>query len=492
MMRQHGLCISMKFNFYQLSMNNSISFKTVNFRNSFSWAFQFLGLAILLLLCFSAYFWNDDFYFYEEMATVGNLHTSLDMYFNWDGRGLSLIAMVRNFSVYYLAAYENALLATVYLGIQAFLIVKIVVAALDLPIKDKKDYIQLSLTCTFLLWLNFRSHIAYSHYWATGTVYATQNMLYLLWVYLYFFDKKKRLYGLALLTFILVLGGVYSAISVAALIGCDYLFYRKRFDKQLFLMLLCFVPAFLINVLAPGNYLRLSATQGDPVLDIFQLVLNFSEILRRFIMTSLEGIALGILVGLAIPAKKIDFQQQKIHRFWLLLLIAAIASLTPFALMPATIVNYVGIHFQSLLFLWTITFTCVVRLELKLYTFAWQRMQLALALLFLLIAVPQWWESRNVYHQIIHRHIILSESRGNSSPIYLPKIRYKRYFFSHLSYDIWHDPKEAHNQRLQKLYDTGPLYLIEEGPSSADSIPFQKNYTFTNYLDRKLWKHPFF
>ena len=461
--------------------------KSLKINTIFLFFGYFGGCVLLILLCFSAYFWNDDFFFYQEMHDSGNWKTSIHMYYTWDGRGLSLNTMLRNFSVYYISAYGNALLATAYLFLQGFILSKLIINALQLNSVRNFRIIQFSLITTFLLWLVFRTHIAFSHYWATGTIYATQNLLFLLWIYLYVFGKDKFKLGFLLLTFLIPLGGVFSSVAILMLLICDYIFYKKHWDRRLTLILVVFIPSLLINVLAPGNYMRFSSVQGGLHFELDQYVMNYFEIVRRFIMTSLEAVFLGILIGFGLPGKIIDIKESELHRFWTLILLAAFSSLIPFALMPAAVVNYVGIHFQSLMFLWVLTFTYVVRIKLELYTFSWKYIEGVVIVIFLVIASIQWIQSKEVNKQIRHRHIILSTYSGKNTPVYLPPLTYKDYFFSHLSYDIWGDPNEPHNLRLQELYQTGPVIARVNEPTAADTIPFQKNFKLNNYLDKKFW-----
>jgi hypothetical protein len=448
---------------------------------------QGLGIILLILLCLSAYFWNDDFHFYHEMDVIGNWKSSLNMYLTWDGRGLSLNGFWRNISVYYFSAYENAMLATFYLGIQAFLLWKIAAHVIDFRSKNIQQTIQITITFTFLLWLSFRSHIAYSHYWATGTIYAVQSIFFLWWIYIYLFAPQVKNWFFALITFVLVLGGVYSATAIFALALLDYVVYRRKWDSRLTYFLIAFIPAFGINVLAPGNYTRLDYIQDEPVTDVIQFTLNYFQILRRFIMTSLEAFAAGVLLAFSIPINKIKLDSYVHHRFWLLGLVAALASLLPFAIMPNAVINYLGMHFQVLVFVLTLTFGFAIRVKLELFRLPWIHGQVVATIVFLIIAFSQWQGSQDVYRQIQHRHIVLSAHQGRPDTVYLPPIRYNQNFFSHLSYEILEDADEAHNQRLQMIHQTGPVVLKIDGPSSADTIPYTKNYKLNNYLDRKHW-----
>jgi len=456
--------------------------------NPILYLLQGLGVILLILLCFSSYFWNDDFYFYNEMEKVGNWKTSYNMYMTWDGRGLSLNGFIRNISVYQFSAYVNSLIATMYLVVQALLIWKITLRTLDFQFSNSWMHVQGVATFTFLLWLIYRSHIAYSHYWATGVIYAIQSIFFLGWIYLYFFQVDRRSWILSVVTFILVLGGVYSAAGIFVLVSTDYIFFKKRWDRRLTLLLLTFIPPFLFNVLAPGNYLRLEFVQGDPITDFTQITLNYFQILKRFVGLSIESIMAALLISIGIPVNGINLDKIKHHKFWLLALVGALASLLPFAMMPNTTLNYLGMHFQVLIFIVVLTFGVIVKIKLDLVQLSWQSVQALSVLLFLLIGYNQWIMSRDVYRQIELRHITLSRHHGLPDTVFLPAIAYKNYFFSHLSYEIHEDPKEAHNLRLQFIYQTGPIVLKRQRPTSLDSTTYKENYILGNFLDEKFFK----
>ncbi|SIT08745.1 hypothetical protein [Belliella pelovolcani] len=155
--------------------------------------------------------------------------------------------------------------------------------------------------------------------------------------------------------------------------------------------------------------------------------------------------------------------------------------------MPNAVINYLGMHFQVLVFVLTLTFGFAIRVKLELFRLSWIHGQVIATIVFLIIAFSQWQGSQDVYRQIQHRHIVLSAHQGRPDTVYLPPIRYNQNFFSHLSYEILEDADEAHNQRLQMIHQTGPVVLKIDGPTSADTIPYTKNYKLNNYLDRKHW-----
>lgn len=408
-----------------------------------------------------SYFWNDDFYFFREVQKRGYWELTKLLYFNWDGRILSVQSFIRLFLIFNFTPFQITLVSTATIFALSWVLLEIIRILLNLKRESFSKSVINTLILGFLFWLVFSPHLAFSHYWATGTFYAFHNLIFFVCLWLLMKEKKSNLLFLISVVF-LVSGGMYSAICLFIFyFGFLFWFEKRNLQKNDFWFLLIFTFTFFINVMAPGNYSRMELTSIPFEFTPKLILSNYYFILRTSIGISFWAIISGFLFSFKFDLTKIPSLNNSFYlKIILLFTLSSLVSILPFSVIPGTFLRYLGMHFQIFSFLGSFFFCLFLRQKFKL---SFKETDLVtnyiILISFFIISGNQYFLGKNVNEQVIERHKILIKNQGLSDTVFIPPLEYPKGFFTHISYEISEDPKADHNLRLQDWFGCGPVVL---------------------------------
>lgn len=229
----------------------------------------FLLFAILyIFLSFHSRLATDDYYFIADSKKHGLLEQVGFQYMHWTGRYTATLAMNVFYNLWGLdqLPYTSLpLISILLLFLGAFLLTKKLSLQFSLQLELKERFI---LSCSFVIMLFFLSYdIGESWFWYCGYSSYLWSIIALLWGTYFLMHKQKQVITGILAAFCFIYIGAASELY-AAIIGFIYTLIVikimrsnktnlslqhkwKIYSTYIFLGI-----AFLIMLLAPGNYLR--------------------------------------------------------------------------------------------------------------------------------------------------------------------------------------------------------------------------------------------
>ncbi|MBK9223674.1 MAG: hypothetical protein IPO23_01675 [Flavobacterium sp.] len=125
----------------------------------------------ILFLSVNTFYWADDYSFILNVNKNGLLSNCILGYYNWDGRFLTLGALIQGFIIQNFAIeFVTLFWSILFLG-SGFLMYKIISDEVKLENIEAKNQILIGAILSIILWLGSYSHISETIYWATGGVY---------------------------------------------------------------------------------------------------------------------------------------------------------------------------------------------------------------------------------------------------------------------------------------------------------------------------------
>jgi hypothetical protein len=312
------------------------------------------AVIMIFLLSLNVTFRADDFVLQKLAEEMGIWGVMKHMYLNWDGRFISLNALIQLALLLYLGAPAGAWVWSLMLLATAFFMKEFFRHRYLLEVNG--FVIVALLFC--LQWLGYQNHLAETMYWVTGGIYMMNLglMTGFLWIYL----RKPEPVNYMWLTLGAVWGvmaglsGVISGFPLLVFIVAEWLVKRSG-SKRVYFMTwsLALITGLAVNVAAPGNYIRASALPTSWDMDPMVMLLNMLKISWRYLVLSLPAIAAGVGAAVLIPVKR-ESNEDRIARLWLRFrwLVVAFSGILPMLFIPDFAGGRTSIFFMAFLFLW--------------------------------------------------------------------------------------------------------------------------------------------
>jgi hypothetical protein len=279
--------------------------------------------------------------------------------------------------------------------------------------------------------------------------------------------KSKFFIKAASILFASMAGVNLGAGLIFFLIAGYYSGVLRMTAKQFYLIVaFCFL-GLVISGLAPGNFIRASKTAGihfSPQL----ILLGFLTVLRDYIDMSKGIIIAGVACASAILTLKLNDPKsiQTSVRWSVVLFIAAIATISPFVIVPSAASRHTAIHFQTFL-LPAVTFLFYAfMLKFKIQNrFRWAPLMVvnSFLLFFILIGIDQYHKGTDVKRQVELRYKELALlTKEPKRAVIFSKIEMPDYFFASPFAQFSSDSLDQQNRCLQNYFKTGGIVVVDK------------------------------
>jgi len=341
----------------------------------------------VILLSFITWQWADDFSSDSKLRSQTVLQCVRYAYRQWDGR--IFVGLVG--SIFHRYLPHDCILAfwSIFFILVAVMINEIICfefsAAYSIP---PAKLIPVAIL-TAALWYGMKSHISETIYWASGGWYSLINFIGILWCYClirivhngvpYMRRDKLFLIAVSLFLFSILAGMCSQNLSPGLVALCSILFVRsliinRRIDVAAKLIILCMIAVLIgasIVIFAPGNFVRAARAPNSFQFDLNILKNNYVYTLKSYLNFCLVLVPLSVIVGTVYfcflsPAriKLTRLSAIIISRDSLLgmlerikWLVAALATIVPFALVPWFASSRSSIFFMTFLAIFIIEVT---------------------------------------------------------------------------------------------------------------------------------------
>ena len=399
--------------------------------------------------------WGDDFIYLDRISKYGLFEEASKQYFNWDGRSISPLFLIRNIILYYFPPQILSLLALFSLFITSYFVYKLLFSVKAISIS--KSYYIVVFVLGISLWISYKAHIARSIYWATGSYYQFANMLLILWLYYYLNNKRNNIYFL-FLTFTVLSSGTNIAMVVFTFIFLLHIFNLRIINfKRDLLVLSVALLAFVLSTLAPGNFIRASTLKKGIDHHFSNFIYNYWIVLREYLMMSKSLVFFAIFFGVIMYSiSKLNSSKKYIFIIAIIFLVSGLSSISPFVIVPDAASKHTSIHFQTCLFIFILLVVYILLLKTKIVfpNLTFNILLNIISIYIGLIAFQQFIIGRDVRNQIQSRYDFLETKRGTKDTLYLEKLKQPKNFFTTSIWDI-KNPPDYSNQVLQIEYNTG-------------------------------------
>ena len=420
--------------------------------------FLYLTIIFIIITGFNSIHWNDDFNILSSINQNGFINYMLDFYFNWDGRSISPLFLIRNIILYYFPPQILSILALFSLFITSYFLYKLLVGVKAISI-SKSSYIIVSFL-GILLWISYKAHMARSIYWATGSYYQFANLLLILWMYYYIYNKRNNIYFL-FLTFTVLSSGTNVAMVVFTFVFLLHMFKIRLINFRSDLLVLSVgLLAFALSTFAPGNFIRASTSLKKGIdLDISNFIYNYWIVFKEYLLMSKSLMLFSIVFGVMIYSISIfNSSKKNVFIIAIIFLVSGLSSITPFVIVPDAASKHTSIHFQTCLFIFIFLIINILLQKTKII-FPKPTFNILLNIISIhigLVALQQYIIGRDVRSQIQSRYDYLETKKGIKDTIYLEKLNPPGNFFTTNIWDIKNPPDDC-NRILQREYNTGPI-----------------------------------
>jgi hypothetical protein len=226
-----------------------------------------LFFVLYLILSFNSRLATDDYYFIGDIKNHGMFEQVWFQYMNWSGRYTATMAANFFYNFFELKQeyyFTLPLLSFSLLIFGMFFLLKQIVDKLNLVCKKPTVVWIAFLFCSFLFFLSF--DVGESWFWYCGYSSYLWSIIALVWG-LYFL-LVNGFYSIVLASFCFIYVGAASEIYSSIIGLCYTIFFvyayrynksiieNKQFRYKLIFVYTCFAIAFILFLVAPGNYLR--------------------------------------------------------------------------------------------------------------------------------------------------------------------------------------------------------------------------------------------
>lgn len=250
-----------------------------------------ISVAGIFALCFFANFSSDDYCYKQILKEHSVFETAFQQYFTWDGRSLSIPALIQLTALKYFPPWLITFIWALFFAGTGIIICKII--SLENPLFGQgPGFIVSTGILSVVLWTGMWKLIPDVVYWPTGGGYSVAVFMGMLWLYIY--TKRIRQGNFNSKTYILIfflslILGINShnfltGIIIFCLIEIIHGFFIIK-NTRAVLFTFCALTGIMIAssvvFLAPGNLYRLDAVSGPEF--SLGLFYNFCLVLARYI-----------------------------------------------------------------------------------------------------------------------------------------------------------------------------------------------------------------
>jgi Family of unknown function (DUF6056) len=340
-------------------------------------------LILILLLCVNTFYWADDYALINDLNKNGVWQNCLNLYLTWDGRLLSLGAIIQGFFLRNLPIELITFLWSLCFLTSGALIFFIINQELQFEIKNKYTTILIVLMLTIVSWLGAYIHFSETIYWGTGGCYSFGLLLGSIWVFWFLKIQEFKInliQKIVFFVFSIIVGGTTQNLTVALLtlivvyLIHNYIKKIKSVNSFNFLILISVLLGLSFIMLAPGNAIRMKeagyATFSN--LSFFIVFKHTLFVLVYYFYYSIMAILLSLLVAFGIfnllnpnikfrtfpiikfPKTKENWMQLMFDFKWLWV---SLSTILPFILIPNLMARRTVIYFVYFMILFTVTFS---------------------------------------------------------------------------------------------------------------------------------------
>jgi hypothetical protein len=388
----------------------------------------------------------DDFWKRFEIMQVGLLRFQWDIYWNWDGRAISPVYLLRDLGLWmfdYQFAWASILISMFFLIGTAYFIFKILVQDHIKEISILYQWI-FTLLIAFILVMVFRPHLSRSLYWVTGSYYTLANFFTVFIVYR-LIRHPKSLMNLFWL-FTAVSSGPNNGILILAFLILGHFSKILNLGTKFFYTLTAVgVLSLICVIISPGNFSR---ADGGMDFSILGMITGGISILKEYLGMSLwvlpGSLIIAIGLGSYLPKQKLTF--------FIVLVSCALSSILPFLPISGSASKHTALFFQTFLLIaliygWTFLLQFIKGQFLNTVT-------KPVIFFFLLFFSYQIWiqltTGAEVKKSIDQRFQILETNRGRDIDLVLDPIQIPDKNWVSRFWDI--DPKHPSNVYYERYY----------------------------------------
>ena len=393
---------------------------------------KILGIILIVsisLLTVNTFYFADDYGFMSGVEKIGVLKTCIEGYYNWDGRFLSLGAILQCSVIKYFKVELITFIWSTCFLLSGYFMFKILSLERKITFENKKHQSVFAILLISILWIGSIKHIPETIYWATGGVYSFQLLLGAIWAYLFIYIEKKEISIVTKFLFLLfsVIQGASTQNLTLPLMTLVFIEILSNFKEKtnlgfkilIFIALLCGL-AFI--TFAPGNTLRMQVSGSTELnkLGVLELFKNLFKVIIVFGVWSSITIVLSVffafyfkqkkLKSITFYSKKINFIQNLVKYKWLLV---SISSFLPFVLVPTLLSYRTVIYF--IFFLQLFLFDFILSNQNHQKNMLTQNYLKSIALFFIIVLLfvgYNFYKGFQLKSQITERTEILKRSKG--------------------------------------------------------------------------------
>lgn len=435
----------------------------------------FLCLVSILFLSFNAFYKTDDYGFMCNLNEVGIIENCICGYFSWDGRFLSLGALVQCCIIHFFSIKFVFLFWTLCFLSSGFLIQYILING-----SYKLDFtpnLTTGLLLSVLLWFISIPILNEVVYWGVGGVYAFDLLVGAIWVVLFLkYQKARDINSPPLFFFFTVLtGGLTQNLTIPLIVLVFISLYTSRKDKDkkkfyfltfLFLCVgLCFIQ------FAPGTKIRMEHMNLKLDFSFLQLIKNALYILFVFIKRMYLLLFLSLVIVIVF-FKSFLFEVIKFFKliristfrnkyFFELFLkffkwaIVAVSSITPFIFNPEMSSTRTTLYFVFFMFLF------FLELGFRVFRYSKKNKNLHFNLNFILLLfgcgvfllnISFFSKGLDLRAEINKREEILKKSKGKMLNVKLIDPKLSNVIYTYTDYGYPETPENVYIKWNQELY----------------------------------------
>ncbi len=406
---------------------------------------------------FNSFYWMDDFWKRYELIHTGFFRFQWDIYWGWDGRGISPIYTLRNLFLLVFDYPESWAVTLISMG---FLLGSAYYMSLIL-LRDEWTNISgvRKATCilliTFILIMVFRPHLSRSFYWATGSFYTLANFfcvfaIYRLlrktnskWNYWWFFVGVST-------------GSNSGCLLICFLVLAQLMGLIQLKSTQFWILFSLGLITLGLVTFAPGNFQRANGS----------LEFTFATMLDGglAILKEYAGMSSWVGFGAVVLALYLFNDIPKIgYRMLIAMVLSAGASILPFLPMASAASKHTAIHFQTFLLLAAVlNFVLAIRfLSVKIPATITNSLTVFFLLFFAFQISTQYKTGRELFLQMQVRMDVLERNRGSKTVIKLKSLPIPDQNWTSRFWDVTNDPNYYANKYVQKYFEIAEVYIEE-------------------------------
>lgn len=425
-----------------------------------------LSILVFFSLCLNAYLWSDDFWFVDKFNEL-SLHTMIiEQYLTWDGRAITVPYVISRYLLLnHLPPELIVFFSTFFFFLTALFNAKIIfnrVSATQLLV--------VSMIIAISLWFIYRPHLSRSMYWPNATMYTIANFFVFWFAYTIVRKPDYPKWLLWLIIFVAASGGANTASAVWALFFGYLILYRDQFNwKSFFFTFSALVLGSIPVVFAPGNFARASSGGGAGLsLAGNDIMGNFFIVFEEYLGMSKPLLILSPVIAILMICfmKQANENQRRpdFLRLAAIFIVAGLASIAPFTLIPESASKHTSLHFQTFWFIGFCFLFYYVFYNLKPPNIKLINGIVSLLFVsFVTIGIQQFILGRSVKKQAEYRLKLLESARGNTSDtLYLPPIAMSPKLFTNRIWDLSDDPEHEFNAIYKRIFNTGPIIVKDK------------------------------